>query len=295
MKEQIDYLRTSRPTAVNLFNAMDGLIEIIAGFKFDSKTEDVVETITKYCESVHHRDISDNRAIGDYGAKALLEGSGDTSRKLNIVTICNTGSLATSGYGTALGVARALDEREMLASVTALETRPYNQGSRLTAFEIREDNLTGGRLICDSMAAYLMAVSRKDGSGGIDAAIVGADRICRNGDTANKIGTYQLAITCHYHSVPFYVAAPFTTIDMELSTGGEIIIEERPPKELLESARAPSGVKCWNPAFDVTPSELITGIITERGVIVKNDGKFDVASFVNKFDEKEGKRVKAND
>eukprot|EP00588_Corethron_pennatum_P003947 CAMPEP_0194291140 /NCGR_PEP_ID=MMETSP0169-20130528/42837_1 /TAXON_ID=218684 /ORGANISM="Corethron pennatum, Strain L29A3" /LENGTH=372 /DNA_ID=CAMNT_0039038937 /DNA_START=105 /DNA_END=1223 /DNA_ORIENTATION=+ len=282
LADRTSYLRTSRPTAVNLFNAMDGLDALVAAFPSDGAADDLAAATTEYCTEVHRRDLADNRAIGSFGAGALLAANA-RGRPLNIMTVCNTGSLATSGYGTALGVARALEAQQQLKSVTALETRPYNQGSRLTAYEILKDGLSGGRLICDSMAASLMATSAAGGDH-IDAAVVGADRICRNGDTANKIGTYQLAITCKYHGVPFYVAAPFSTIDVNMAVGEDIEIEERPSEELLESARAPEGVKCWNPAFDVTPADLITGIITEKGVITKDEeGKLDALSFVNKF------------
>jgi len=156
--------------------------------------------------------------------------------------------------------------------------RPYNQGSRLTAFEIVEEKMPGGTLICDGAAASLMRDQ------GADAVVVGADRVCANGDTANKIGTYNLAIIASAHNVPFYVASPFTTLDVNLKSGSDIEIEERPPAELIESARAPTNIHVWNPAFDVTPGKLIKGIITEKGVIEpEEDGTFDVPAFVAKF------------
>jgi len=220
-----------------------------------------------------------NKAIGEAGADAVLSAmkkAGRGDRKARVVTICNTGSLATTGWGTALGVIRSLHARDKLEHVYCLETRPYNQGSRLTAFEIVTDKLPG-TLICDSMAASLML--RK----GVDACVVGADRVVSNGDTANKIGTYSLSILAQYHKVPFFVALTTTGIDLTKATGQEIPIEDRPADELrcLAGQRlAPENISVWNPAFDVTPASLITGIVTERGSIKKAaDGvAFDVAS-----------------
>mmetsp|Transcript_7529 Transcript_7529/g.10956 ORF Transcript_7529/g.10956 Transcript_7529/m.10956 type:complete len:374 (-) Transcript_7529:1130-2251(-) len=271
IQKKMDYLATSRPTAVNLFNALEEVNEIL------DKAE---ATPSAYCKAViHHaefmleRDISDNKSIGNKGADAILKKTGKETVRL--VTICNTGSLATAGYGTALGVARALQERSALASIHALETRPYNQGSRLTAFEILEENMPNGTLICDSAAAALMKTK------GVDAVVVGADRVCANGDTANKIGTYNLSIVAAAHNVPVYVASPFTTLDTSLESGDLIEIEERPASEIIESGKAPAKMPCWNPAFDVTPAKYISGIITEKGVIVPSEnGTFDVPGFV---------------
>ena len=261
---------------------MDELTQIMkdASSKNESEGGDVNEAILKailsHAEFMLQRDLADNKAIGSYGADAILsKTNGTDSKPARIVTICNTGSLATSGYGTALGVARALQERNMLQSIHCLETRPYNQGSRLTAFEIMEENMPNGTLICDSACAALMRIK------GVDACVVGADRCCKNGDTANKIGTCMLAVVAYENKVPFYVASPFTTLDVNLETGDCIEIEERPAEEMIDSSRAPSGMKVWNPAFDVTPAKYITGIITEKGIIEKGeDGTFDVASFV---------------
>ena len=270
--KKIEYLKTSRPTAVNLFNAMDELTQIMKEAAF-TKSQNIIKAILLHAEFMLQRDLSDNKAIGHFGADAILNKNG--SKPATIVTICNTGSLATSGYGTALGVARALQERNMLKSIYCLETRPYNQGSRLTAFEIMEENMPEGTLICDSACAALMRIK------GVDACVVGADRCCRNGDTANKIGTFMLAVVANEHGVPFYVASPFTTLDVKLENGDCIEIEERPAEEMIESSRAPKDMKVWNPAFDVTPAKYITGIITEKGVIERgDDGTFDVASFV---------------
>lgn len=295
IRKKVDYLRTSRPTAVNLFNAMDELTltckEAIEKFKnkdgeySNMSLKDVlVETIVSYGENMLRLDILTNRAIGAHGAEAIWKNSNTESRDgVSVVTICNTGSLATAGYGTALGVVRSLIERNQLESVTALETRPYNQGSRLTAFEMVEENMPKATLITDSMVAAYMNKKK------IDAVVVGADRICANGDTANKIGTLQLAILAKYHNVPFYVAAPFTTLDVSLKSGSSIEIEERPPSEFIETSRAPASVTVWNPSFDVTPASLITGgIITEHGVITKlsDEEEFNVIKFVHDHEQK---------
>nr|CAG4644900.1 EOG090X08IP [Leptodora kindtii] len=187
--------------------------------------------------------------------------------KLRVLTHCNTGSLATAGYGTALGVIRKLQEKGLLEHVYCTETRPYNQGSRLTAFELVYEKIPA-TLICDSMAAAAMQRFS------IDVVIVGADRVAANGDTANKIGTYQLAVVAQCHSVPFYVAAPSSSIDMNLESGEQICIEERDETEITHSVGvriAADGIRCWNPAFDVTPARLITGgIVTEKGVFAAN-------------------------
>lgn len=226
IQKKVDYLRTSRPTAVNLFNAMDGLMEACTEAIATSKPlptsikDTLVGTILSYGENMLRADVLTNQAIGAHGAEAILR---DQQRRKNnnnndnenqfggvhVLTICNTGSLATAGYGTALGVVRSLIQRDQLASITALETRPYNQGSRLTAFEMVEENMPNATLITDSMVAAYM---NRGGKKTIDAVVVGADRICANGDTANKIGTLQLAILAKHYEVPFYVAAPFLSL-----------------------------------------------------------------------------------
>jgi len=296
VRTKMDYLRTSRPTAVNLFNALDELSKVVEEAVKENVTDatsastSISKAISEHAEFMLKRDVSDNKSIGSHGANALLDeqskkskkkghdeidGVSSTGKGIRLVTICNTGSLATAGYGTALGVARALHGRNLLESIHALETRPYNQGSRLTAFEMVEEKMPNATLICDSSAAALMQSST------IDACVVGADRVCANGDVANKIGTYQLATVANAHDVSFYVASPFTTLDENLAHGGLIEIEERPMIEMIKSAGAPENVKVWNPAFDVTPSRLITGIITEKGVIFKGeDGKFDIPGFM---------------
>lgn len=289
--EKINYLKTSRPTAVNLFHAMEELEEAIQ--KNDGNTssslgktnmiqtkQDMIQSIISHAEFMLQRDVADNRAIGSHGADAILDHNhaNQSSKKIRLMTICNTGSLATAHYGTALGIARALHSRDKLESIYCLETRPYNQGSRLTAFEILEEHMPNGTLICDSAAAALMRVK------GVDAVVVGADRVCSNGDTANKIGTYMLALVAKEHSVPFYVAAPFTTLDINLKDGDCIEIEERPGEEIIETSKAPKNIKTWNPAFDVTPAKFITGIITEKGMIVKDAAQdvFDIVGFIQK-------------
>ena len=277
IQSKMEYLRESRPTAVNLSNALeevqDAMTKVQQSTPSDQWAKALPAEILTYAEFMLERDVSDNTAIGTYGAEAILKATGKS--KVNMVTICNTGSLATAGYGTALGVVRALASKDALESITALETRPYNQGSRLTAFEIMDEQMPGGQLICDSAVGALMNTKT------VDAVVVGADRVCANGDTANKIGTYNLSIVAAYHKVPFYVAAPITSLDITLSSGADIPIEERPAKELIETSKAPANMKCWNPAFDVTPACNIRGIITEKGIIEPDaEGKIDVKAFV---------------
>lgn len=207
-------------------------------------------------------DVKTNMSIGKFGALDILRNLEKTD-KVCILTHCNTGSLATGGYGTALGVVRHLMEIGKLEHCFCTETRPYNQGSRLTAYELVYEKIPS-TLICDNMVGCLLAKKK------ISAIVVGADRVVANGDTANKIGTYQLAILAKFHSVPFYVAVPSTTIDLSKKDGTEIVIEERPAKEMthVNNVRiAAEGINCWNPCFDVTPADLITGgLITEFGV-----------------------------
>jgi len=280
IKEKMAYLKSSRPTAVNLTNALvevEGkLMEALESSADEAdKMKVLCKAVVEYSEFMLERDVSDNKAIGKFGAEAILKKTG--KEKINLVTICNTGSLATAGYGTALGVARSLQEMEKLESISALETRPYNQGSRLTAFEIMEEKMPGGQLICDSSAGALMQTKK------VDACVVGADRVCANGDTANKIGTYNLSIIAAFHKIPFYVAAPITSLDITLESGKMIPIEERSSQELISTSKAPANMPCWNPAFDVTPDCNISGIITEKGVIYPDaDGKFDCKAFVEK-------------
>jgi methylthioribose-1-phosphate isomerase len=267
IESRLTILGDSRPTAVNLFEAIGQIRQIIQSAQAllpDNKQscEILCTRIISYAEGMLEKDINDNRAIGSFGADLFKNAN---EKSLNILTHCNTGSLATVGYGTALGVIRALHERGQLSHAYATETRPYNQGARLTAFELVFERIPS-TLITDSMASFLMKQQK------IDAVVVGADRVVANGDTANKIGTYQLAIAAHYHKVPFFVAAPTTSIDLEKASGEDIHIELRPAHELTHifgQRLAAEGIGVWNPSFDVTPAALISGIITEHGVIHK--------------------------
>lgn len=244
---KMDYIATSRPTAVNLFNALQEVKEVVLQAKNDATSsapprERMVRAVTKHAEFMLQRDEADCRAIGGHGATEILLACTEQS-VVTVMTICNTGSLATAAYGTALGVVRAIHAQGKLGKVVALETRPYNQGSRLTCFECLQDELPGATLICDSMAAAFMKLNT------VAACVVGADRVAANGDTANKIGTYQLAVAAAAHGVPFYVAAPFTTLDVHTASGDSIPIEERPAAELLITSNAPTNMPVWNPAY----------------------------------------------
>ncbi|CAM9808278.1 unnamed protein product, partial [Hapterophycus canaliculatus] len=207
---------------------------------------------------------------GDFAVEALLsEPSCKGKARLSVLTHCNTGSLATAGFGTALGVIRALSEEGLLEACYCTETRPYNQGARLTAYEFVSEGLPG-TLVPDSAASFLMA------RGKVDAVAVGADRVAANGDTANKIGTLQLAIAAAHYSIPFLVVAPLTSCDPKTPTGADIVVEERPAAELKTVAGvkiAPDGIDAWNPAFDVTPASLITAIVTDKGLVPRTTAK----------------------
>ncbi|TKY72881.1 Methylthioribose-1-phosphate isomerase [Spatholobus suberectus] len=282
LQKKLEYLVSSRPTAVNLSDAATKLKEIISNAApTTSEGRSVFQAYIEAAEVMLEDDVASNRAIGSYGASCIQQQT--EKQKLSVLTHCNTGSLATAGYGTALGVIRALHSGGVLERAYCTETRPFNQGSRLTAFELVHEKIPA-TLIADSAAAALMRAGR------VDAAVVGADRVASNGDTANKIGTYSVALCAKFHNVPFYVAAPLTSIDLSLSSGQEIVIEERSPKELLNTHGglgeqiAASGISVWNPAFDVTPANLISGIITEKGVITKTSAgdAFDIKAFVQK-------------
>lgn len=244
----------ARPTAVNLAWAVRQMQKTFA--ESDSKTAE--QKLLERAQAIEKEDIDTCRRIGENGA-SLFEGK----TSLRILTHCNTGALATAGIGTAFGVLVTLASRGQLECVFADETRPLLQGSRLTATELMEDQIPCC-LITDSMAPAVMRDKK------IDAVIVGADRIAANGDTANKIGTYGLAVAAAYHHIPFYIAAPFSTFDFSIQSGKEIIIEERNPDEIRQIGghyTAPKNVPVYNPAFDVTPASLIRGIITEKGVL----------------------------
>lgn len=313
----------SRPTAVDLSNAIR-LLKLTVGTAVKtaqaqneetdghSGAEIVREAYIKAAEKILDDDLHTNLAIGRYGAEYLrrqqpaiespateienplyyttsppdTQGAPDqTYRKLSVLTHCNTGSLATSGHGTALGIIRSLHKMNYLDHAYCTETRPYNQGARLTAFELVYEKIPS-TLITDSMAGALFARMKNERN--ISAVIVGADRVARNGDTANKIGTYSLAVLAKYHGIKFIVAAPTTSIDLYTKTGADIVIEDRPQKELTQVSGAVVGadgqvdvnniarvavahqeVDVWNPSFDVTPNELIDAVITERGEVVR--------------------------
>lgn len=250
-------LASTRPTAVNLFYALERMEDLAAQLPAQTPMTEAVEKIWHLANALYEDDLATCKAIGHHGAQALPRGP------LRILTHCNTGSLATAGYGTALGVIRSLWAEGRIATVYADETRPWLQGARLTAFELKSEGIPY-KVIADSAAAYLMQ------QGQVDAVIVGADRIAANGDTANKIGTYGLAVQCKQHGIPFYVAAPLATFDVRIPDGKAIAIEERSPAELRyvgEKQLTPADAPVWNPSFDVTPHALITGIITEKGVL----------------------------
>jgi methylthioribose-1-phosphate isomerase len=252
-----DTLAKTRPTAVNLFWGIAQVRDLYNELATaNTPISEIKKQVVALANKLYDEDIANLRVLGANGS-ALLPEEG------TILTHCNAGALAACGYGSALGVIRAAVEAGKKIDVFADETRPFNQGTRLTAWELLKDNIPT-TLICDNMAGYFM------GQGRIKAAIVGADRIAANGDTANKIGTYSVAILCKEHGIPFYVAAPFNTIDLETLTGAGIPIEERAAKEVTHVKGVqvtPDGVGIANPAFDVTPAKYITAIITERGVL----------------------------
>ena len=254
LQKHAEYLKSARPTAVNLMWAVDKQLEIA---KHSEKSiSEIVEALKTNGIKLENEDIEINKKIGDFGAELVKKGA-------TIITHCNAGALATVGYGTALGVVRSAYAKDNTIQVFADETRPRLQGARITTFELVTDGIPV-TLITDGMSGYFMK------KGMIDMVVVGADRIAANGDTANKIGTYNLAIAAKYHNVPFYIAAPLSTIDTSIKTGDEIPIEERGHEEVTHingKSICAQGVKIINPGFDVTPNELICGIITEKGVL----------------------------
>jgi len=257
VNEAAEYLATSRPTAVNLFWALDRMKaaadQITAqGFSL----EDSKKALENEAIAIQQQDEETNRAIGEYALSLFKEDMG-------VLTHCNAGGLATAKYGTALAPFYLAKERGMKLRVFADETRPVLQGARLTAFELHQAGIDV-TLICDNMAGMVMS------KGWVDAVIVGTDRVAANGDVANKIGTYSVAVLAKAHGIPFYVACPLSTIDLNTPTGAEIPIEERPDEEITEGfgkRTAPQGVKVFNPAFDITPNEYVAGIITEKGIV----------------------------
>ena len=259
LAESIKVLSESRPTAVNLFWALAQMRQCHAQTR-DRPAQESAKALLELARQIHSDDIEINRAIGRHGAPLLADGA-------RVMTHCNAGALATAGHGTALGVIRSARDAGKRLSVIANETRPYLQGARLTAWEMVQENIPV-TLVTDNMAGHLMQRGR------VDAIVVGADRIAANGDAANKIGTYTLAVLAERHHIPFYVAAPLSTIDVAIADGSAIPIEERDPAEVtgFRGLRwAPEGVCVFNPAFDVTPAALITGFITEKGVIRQPD------------------------
>ncbi len=255
LKGAAEKLQMTRPTAVNLAWALEQANKWLSAH-LNATPEEIVTGLEAVAIKIHGEDITNNRQMGLNGA-ALLPG------KASILTHCNAGALATGGYGTALGVIRAAVEAGKDIHVYVDETRPLLQGARITAFELHHEGISA-TLITDNCAGYLMS------QGKIDLIVVGADRIAINGDTANKIGTYSLAVLAAYHQIPFYVAAPISTIDPAIADGKAIIIEERSPNEVTQlngKRTAPEGITAYNPAFDVTPANLISAIITEREVV----------------------------
>ena len=247
-------LAKTRPTAVNLFWALERMKRVTLENK-DLNLSQLQQRLKEEAIRICHEDIEANRAMGRHGAKLLKTG-------MKILTHCNAGALATAGFGTALGVIYAAQEEGKNIQVYADETRPWLQGARLTTWELQKHGIDV-TLICDNMAGSLMAQKR------IDAVIVGADRIAANGDVVNKIGTYPVAVLAKHHNIPFYVAAPLSTIDLKMASGVNIPIEERNPKEVThikDQQIAPSHIKIKNPAFDCTPHALVTAIISEKGI-----------------------------
>ncbi|PCH43790.1 eukaryotic translation initiation factor 2B [Wolfiporia cocos MD-104 SS10] len=297
---RLAFLYTARPTAVNLGAAtrrLEGTLRTAVGAGKEAR--EVARALISEAETIDDEDVGRNREMVKWGGEWLVErvrAAGGAGDELNVMTVCNTGSLATSGYGTALGLITYLHETGKLKRAFYTQSTPYHQGSRLTAFELQSLKIPS-TMLCDSMVGSLFQHH------GIHAVAVGADRIARNGDTANKVGTYNAAVLAARHNIPFIVVAPISTVDLEIADGSAIPIEQRPPLEacLVRGALYPfslnaQGIKeqatvmvtpeglegVYNPSFDVTPAELITAIVTEKGVAVKRDGAkaFDLSSVV---------------
>ncbi len=251
-----ELMASTRPTAVNLFWAIDRMKQSFAsGATSGESVDQIKDRLDREADAIHDEDVASCRAMGAFGAEVVPSDA-------RILTHCNAGALATAGYGTALGVIRGAVEAGKHVAVFADETRPFLQGARLTAWELVRDGIQT-TVITDNMAGALMRQQK------VNLVVVGADRIAANGDTANKIGTYGVAVLAREHQIPFYVAAPLSTIDLKTPDGEHIPIEERNAREVTHvggSRLAPEGALVWNPAFDVTPHHLITGIITERGI-----------------------------
>ncbi|MDP2760385.1 MAG: S-methyl-5-thioribose-1-phosphate isomerase [Sideroxyarcus sp.] len=261
MEAGFTVLAQSRPTAVNLFWALQRMRNVWQSVATQTPQQ-IAQRLLAEAHEILAEDIRINRAMGAHGAALLQDGA-------RVLTHCNAGALATAGWGTALGVIRSAVETGKKISVIADETRPFLQGARLTAWEMVQEKIPV-TLITDNMAGYMMA------QGEVDAVVVGTDRVAANGDVANKIGTYMVAVLARRHNIPFYVACPLSTIDLNVATGADIPIEERSVDEVKgfrDAHWAAEGVKIRNPAFDVTPAELVTGLITERGVVLHPDGQ----------------------
>lgn len=259
IESDLESLRRSRPTAVNLFWALQRMAALIQTLP---DNQDPGDDLLQEAVRIHSEDMQANRRMGELGASLLEADSG-------VITHCNAGALATGGYGTALGVIRSAHKRGLIRQVFADETRPWLQGARLTAWELLQDGIPV-TLLADGAAAHRMA------QGGVDWIIVGSDRIAANGDVANKIGTYSLAVAAKHHGVKVMVAAPTSTIDMDIASGSEIPIEVRSADELLSCGGrqiAADGAGVWNPVFDITPAELVNAIVTERGVVLSPNEK----------------------
>ena len=261
METGFTVLAASRPTAVNLFWALQRMRKVWKSVATQSPQQ-IAQRLLAEAHEILAEDIRINKAMGGHGEALLKDGA-------RVLTHCNAGALATAGWGTALGVFRSAVEAGKKISVIADETRPFLQGARLTAWEMVQENIPV-TLITDNMAGYMMA------QGEVDAVVVGTDRVAANGDVANKIGTYMVAVLAKRHNIPFYVACPLSTIDLNIASGKDIPIEERSVEEVKgfrDYHWAAEGVKIRNPAFDVTPAELVTGLITERGVVLQPDAQ----------------------
>jgi len=269
MEKAFNILLESRPTAINLFWAIDRMRSKM-NENISLTPKKIAYTLLSEAHKILNEDVEINRKMGSFGAELLPDGS-------RVLTHCNAGALATAGHGTALGVIRSAVEAGKKISVIADETRPFLQGARLTAWEMIQEGIPI-TLISDNMSGHLMS------QGEIDAIVVGTDRVASNGDVANKIGTYMVAVLAKRHNIPFYVACPLSTIDRLITNGEDIPIEERPIEEVVGFRNyewAASGVQVRNPAFDVTPAELVTGLITEKGVIKYPNSKNIKALFEN--------------
>jgi methylthioribose-1-phosphate isomerase len=253
IQADLDTLARSRPTAVNLIWAVERMRRVIAQSSIDP-----LNTLLTEAKRIHDEDITANKAMGEFGVQLIESPCG-------VLTHCNTGSLATGGYGTALGVIRSAYAANKITSVYADETRPWLQGARLTAWELVKDQIPV-TLIVEGAASHLMKLGK------VSWVIVGSDRIAANGDVANKIGTYQLAVSARFHGVKFMVVAPTSTVDLNIAGGDDIPIEARSPQEVLNMGGktvAANGAQAWNPAFDVTPAALVDAIVTEKGVVLQ--------------------------